>query len=127
MTNSNMTNMSPDTLRHWMNRLKSRLPLMMSSQAASLGLAMADRYGWRPFFYHGSGDHLFETPISTDQALVELGDGRLRLKATVADAQQLIWWLLGLGDGVEVVKPSELRRKMAQATEKMAQLYRQAW
>lgn len=75
-------------------------------------------------FHHGVGDHLFETPISTDQVLVELEDGRLILKATVADTQQLVWWLLGLGDGVEVTKPSALRKKMADAIEKMSLLYR---
>lgn len=75
-------------------------------------------------FHHGVGDHLFETPISTDQVLVELEDGRLILKATVADTQQLVWWLLGLGDGVEVSKPSALRKKMVGAIEKMLRLYR---
>lgn len=75
-------------------------------------------------FQHGSGDHLFETPLSTDQVLVDLGDGKLRLKATVADTQQLVWWLLGLGDGVEVAKPSALRKRMAETIGKMSRLYR---
>jgi predicted DNA-binding transcriptional regulator YafY len=75
-------------------------------------------------FHHGVGDHLFETPISADQVLVDLGDGNLRLKATVADTQQLAWWLLGLGDGVEVAKPIALRKRMADSIEKMSLLYR---
>lgn len=75
-------------------------------------------------FHHGVGDHLFETPISTDQVLVDLGEGKLRLKATVADTQQLAWWLLALGDGVEVAKPSVLRKRMADAIERMSRFYR---
>lgn len=75
-------------------------------------------------FHHGVGDHLFETPISTDQVLENMGDGRLRLKATVADTQQLVWWLLGLGDGVEVTQPPALRKSMADAIEKMSRIYR---
>lgn len=75
-------------------------------------------------FHHGVGGHLFETPISTDQVLEDMGDGRLRLKATVADTQQLVWWLLGLGDGVEVTQPPALRNKMACSIEKMSRIYR---
>jgi predicted DNA-binding transcriptional regulator YafY len=75
-------------------------------------------------FHHGVGDHLFETPISTDQVLTDLGDGSLKLKATVADTQQLVWWLLGLGDGVEVTKPVALRKKMVEEIGKMSQRYR---
>ena len=75
-------------------------------------------------FHNGKGEHLYETPISADQVLVDLGNGRLKLKATVADTQQLIWWLLGLGDGVEVVKPSALKKRMGDEIAKMSQLYR---
>ncbi|WP_406681633.1 WYL domain-containing protein [Rhodoferax antarcticus] len=36
-------------------------------------------------------------------------DGRVRLTATVNDTRQLQWWLLGQGDGVEVLGPDALR------------------
>jgi predicted DNA-binding transcriptional regulator YafY len=75
-------------------------------------------------FHHGVGDHLFETPISADQILTDLGDGKVKLNATVANTQQLIWWLLGLGDGVEVAKPLALRKKMVDEIDKMSQRYR---
>lgn len=75
-------------------------------------------------FQNGAGDHLYETPISADQNLTDLGGGKLRLKATVADTQQLKWWLLGLGDGVEVAKPSALRKSIADTIGKMSRLYR---
>ena len=77
-------------------------------------------------FHHGVGDHLFETPMSNDQTLTDLGDGCLKLKATVADTQQLVWWLLGLGDGVEVTKPAALRKKMVNEIGKMSLRYLQA-
>ena len=75
-------------------------------------------------FHHGVGEHLYETPISTDQVLVDLGEGKISLKAMVADTQQLVWWLLGLGDGVAVVNPLILRDKIKDAIEKMSQHYR---
>lgn len=63
-------------------------------------------------FYHGVGEHLYETALSHDQILSEQEDGSLRLNATVSDTSQLIWWLLALGDGVEVIKPDALRLSM---------------
>lgn len=74
-------------------------------------------------FYHGTGDHLFETPLSSDQVLTEFEDGKIRLIATVADTPQLGWWLLGLGDGVEVVKPAVLRKSIAETIAKMQAIY----
>jgi hypothetical protein len=44
--------------------------------------------------------------------------------ATVADTQQLVWWLLGLGEGGEVIKPSALRKKMGDVIDKLSQFYR---
>lgn len=64
-------------------------------------------------FRNGAGEHLFETPLSNDQTLTELEDGSVKLVATVADTPQLAWWLLGLGDGVEVVRPAALRQSIA--------------
>ena len=69
-------------------------------------------------------EHLFETPLSADQILEPCADGRLRLKATAADSQELVWWLLGLGDGVEVVQPVGLRTQMRETSERMARMYR---
>ncbi len=56
--------------------------------------------------------HLEETPLSEDQVLAPVSDGRVRLTATVADTLQIRWWLLGLGDQVEVVAPQALRDDM---------------
>jgi predicted DNA-binding transcriptional regulator YafY len=74
-------------------------------------------------FTDAAAEHLYETPLSSDQTLKPLGDGCTRLAATVADTAQLRWWLLGFGAGVEVKKPVALRRKMAAAAKAMAARY----
>ncbi|MEX0381921.1 WYL domain-containing protein [Spiribacter sp. 1M153] len=57
--------------------------------------------------------HLEETPLSETQQLEDTDDGRIRLTARVADTAQLRWWLLGLGDQVEVNGPPALRGDIA--------------
>ena len=49
---------------------------------------------------------LHETPISTDQQLVERADGRIRLIATVANTQELRAWLRGFGPSISVIEPA---------------------
>jgi len=62
----------------------------------------------------GVARHLEETPLSEDQRMGRPDDeGWLRVQATVQDTLQLRWWLLGLGDQVEVVRPKSLRREIA--------------
>lgn len=42
-----------------------------------------------------------------------------RLCATVAATPQLKWWLLALGDGVEVFTPDALRRTLSESAARM--------
>jgi predicted DNA-binding transcriptional regulator YafY len=51
-----------------------------------------------------NGFHLLESPLSSDQQVVELDDGKLEITATVVDSAMLEWWLRGFGDAVDVVK-----------------------
>jgi len=51
------------------------------------------------------GKHLYETPLSDDKSITEIGDGRMMVKATVLNTEELRWWLLGFGRHVEVVSP----------------------
>ncbi|OGB52269.1 MAG: hypothetical protein A2503_14455 [Burkholderiales bacterium RIFOXYD12_FULL_59_19] len=60
-----------------------------------------------------SGAHLLESPLSTDQTVQEMSDGRLRFTATVPYTERLIWWLLSFGPFVKVEKPLALRREVA--------------
>lgn len=47
-----------------------------------------------------AGDHLYETPLSLDQSIEELPDGKLKVVATVRDTPQLRWWLRGFGSDI---------------------------
>lgn len=75
-------------------------------------------------FSKEAGAHLLETPLSDDQQVKEEKDERLRIKATVQDTRQLRWWLLGFGDGVEVVKPKRLREEFAATAATLVESYR---
>jgi predicted DNA-binding transcriptional regulator YafY len=68
--------------------------------------------------------HLYETPLSADQTLLQLPDGRVRLTARVKETQQLRWWLQGFGDAVEVVHPVSLRREIAENARRTSELYK---
>lgn len=57
--------------------------------------------------------HLTEVKLSSDQTEEEMKDGRLRVKATVADSDELRWWLKAYGDDVEVKKPRRLAKQLA--------------
>jgi hypothetical protein len=51
-----------------------------------------------------AGFHLLESPLSSDQRVVELYDGRLEITASVIDSAMLEWWPRGFGDAIEVVR-----------------------
>ncbi|MEX0430344.1 helix-turn-helix transcriptional regulator [Spiribacter insolitus] len=68
--------------------------------------------------------HLAETPLSDDQQMTESVDGRMQLRASVADTAQVRWWLLGLGDQVEVIAPETLRDEIAERLNRAAGQYR---
>ncbi len=69
------------------------------------------------------GQHLFETPLNKDQVIETLDNEYLMVSATVADAPQLRWWLLGLGCGVEVIEPIGLRAEVADTVQCMSKNY----
>ena len=51
-----------------------------------------------------AGLHLMETPLSTDQQVVERKDGQLEITATVIDSLMLEWWLRSFGEAVTEVR-----------------------
>jgi predicted DNA-binding transcriptional regulator YafY len=75
-------------------------------------------------FFNSAGHHLFETPLSNDQILVEGSEGELEVEATVKDSAQIRWWLLGFGDGVEVLEPLSLRKEFVEVCQRMVGRYR---
>jgi predicted DNA-binding transcriptional regulator YafY len=88
-------------------------------------------FGWIPgelihldaAFTQEAGAHLAETPLAEDQRIKTTADGRLRVQATVRETQQLVWWLLGFGEGVEVLAPRRLRTRMAEKARALARRY----
>jgi len=68
--------------------------------------------------------YLDERKLSPDQTLNPIrGREEQRLNATVANTDQLRWWLRSFGANVEVVKPPSLRRQMSDEYAEMAELY----
>jgi len=61
--------------------------------------------------------------LSDDQTITEQPDGRMLVTATVQDTSELRWWLLGFGDGVEVLKPLKLRKHFVEIAANMASTY----
>ena len=68
--------------------------------------------------------HLQEARLSEDQT-VEASDSEewVIVSATVADTDQLRWWLRGYGDQVEVLEPAGLRQWMAETLTEAASYY----
>ncbi len=66
------------------------------------GYLATGAFGWQAdltvqfeaLFSVDAGNHLYETPLSTDQTITVQDDGRLRVAATIQYTQQLVWWLL---------------------------------
>jgi len=70
-----------------------------------------------------AAEHLWETPLSLDQEIVPDKSGWVRLQATVADTAQLRWWLMGFGEGVEVLEPTTLRYEFVNMVQSMSKVY----
>jgi predicted DNA-binding transcriptional regulator YafY len=67
--------------------------------------------------------HLGERPLSDDQSTTECADGKKLVTATVQDTSELRWWLLGFGDQVEILGPTELRNYFSETASNMAGIY----
>lgn len=69
--------------------------------------------------------YLDERKLSPDQTLTPIrGREEQRLNATVANTDQLRWWLRSFGTAVEVLRPLTLRREMAAEVAELAKTYR---
>lgn len=67
--------------------------------------------------------HLEERPLAADQKITAV-DGWSELSATVADTEDLRWWLLGFGEFAEVLKPAKLRDDMRSRLNAAQERYR---
>ncbi len=53
-------------------------------------------------------------------------EGRAHFTATVDGLDEIVWWVLGYGPEVEVLRPPELRRRLADLARRMLRLYADA-
>ncbi len=70
--------------------------------------------------------HLRETALSDDQIVEQASDVSndwILVTASVQLTQQLVWWLRGFGDAVEVLEPLALRSQMRETAQRMATHY----
>ena len=68
---------------------------------------------------------LRETPLSADQQLETLAEGDwLRLRASVPDDQETLWWVFGLGENILIWAPHQLAQNVIEKISVMQHLYR---
>jgi hypothetical protein len=72
-----------------------------------------------------AGNQLRESPMSKDQQIETLPDGRTKISGTVTPSLKLRWWLRALGANVEILAPKALRDEFAQDYLKLAERYGQ--
>lgn len=68
--------------------------------SGALGFGNGETARLEAVFTAKAGEHLYETPLSHDQDIKELPDGRLKITATIRNTPQLKWWLQGFGGDV---------------------------
>lgn len=93
--------------------------------SGAFGWQMGEAIQLRALFTAHAGKHLYETPLSDDQTIEVREEGHLFVTATVPETQQLLWWLLAFGDGVEVIGPESLRQKISEHLARAAGQYNQ--
>jgi predicted DNA-binding transcriptional regulator YafY len=92
---------------------KNSLGFLMSNNEINLELV----------FTKQSGFHLMETPLNKEQKINNTKDGKLRVRARVADTSELRFWISGFGADVEVIKPQFLREEFIQRSKKYKEMY----
>lgn len=105
------------------SRKKAGFTLDAYIASGQMGVRNGEPITLKALFSRTAGEHLFETPLVADQVLVARPDGRLELTATLPSTRELQWWLLGLGDGVEVLEPAAMRAELAAVIGRMAGIY----
>jgi predicted DNA-binding transcriptional regulator YafY len=75
------------------------------------------------WFHEDAINHVMETKLSRDQDIKHVKDGVI-ITATVRETIELKWWLLGLGERVEVIGPKGFRANIKDAILGMAENYK---
>ena len=77
----------------------------------------------KALFDKNAAAHLYESPLSLNQTIIDQENGDVLVEAEVLDTHQLRWWLLSFGEYVEVVSPKSLRKEFAETVRNMASYY----
>ena len=77
----------------------------------------------RAILHKHAARYVAETPLSRDQRLRQLDDGRVQITASVMQTAQLRRWLLGFGDQVQVLAPESLRKELQETARRILQHY----
>ena len=64
-----------------------------------------------------------ESRWHTSQQQIQRDDGKLELRFSVAGLLEILSWILGWGDAVEVLDPPDLRTQVASIAHDMAARY----
>jgi len=91
--------------------------------SGELDFAVGGTIKLKVLFSRDAAFHLAERPLSDDQTIAEQEGGRMLVTVTVHDTSELRWWLLGFGDGVEIVAPKSLRREFQSIATLMLKQY----
>jgi predicted DNA-binding transcriptional regulator YafY len=67
--------------------------------------------------------YLKEAPLNESQSITRNKQGQMVLEVQIRDSWQLRWWILSQGEGLVVLEPSELRKKIASTVQTMHKDY----
>lgn len=95
-------------------------------QSIQNGLLQFQRHKITEFeaiFDKNAAHHLLDTPLSMDQHITDIDDQHVRVTASIADTEQLKWWILGFGIKVKVLKPISLRKRIVEIVNGLHDIY----
>jgi predicted DNA-binding transcriptional regulator YafY len=68
--------------------------------------------------------HLSEQPLSSNQVIDKRRDGFNEISVSLADTDELRWWILSFGVGIEVLKPASLRKEIKATAGSISEMYK---
>lgn len=68
--------------------------------------------------------HLTEQPLAKNQIIRKRRNGSNEVSVTLADTDELRWWILSFGVGIEVMRPVSLRREVKATVDSISQMYK---
>jgi len=67
--------------------------------------------------------HLTEQPLGANQLIKERQNGINEVSVILPDTDELRWWILSFGVGIEVLKPASLRREVKATADSISKMY----